>query len=306
METFLKAKTADHLENELPELLIFHNLAEEQLFIKKTALLPFCFQLLTDVRIPVKNTISDRWSKLLKEYKREPAMDKNEDFEKLLTRITKNTSPILVLLLKDNKLALTYYEMKEDPQFSEFEKLFENGKLLPLSELLMLNRKTLLADILILLPFWYSITFLINIIAFFIHLGKPKYSENDQDLEENPISESPRNNNLSLTLKDLAAELIPPGSTLTNALEEQEARWNTRINPKARKDLAADVNALITDRMRQLMRLSKKPRITRDFLEQTASAFVSESAVLQQLGDQEAFIIYIKLYIINLLLNKQI
>jgi hypothetical protein len=307
METFLKTKTTEHKENELPELLIIHNLAGEQLFIKKTVLLPFCVQLLTDVRVPVRTAISARWFKILKGYDREPAMDKDEEFEKLLVRMTKDTSPILVSLLKDNKLVLTYYEMKDETKNSEFSKLFDDGRLLPFSVLLTLNRKALLADTLMLLPFWYSITILVSIITFFMNLGKSKSSEKDQkNSDEDPISESSRNNDLPPSLKELAMDLIPPGHTLQNALVEQEARWNTRINPQARKDLTADVNALIMNRMRQIMRLPKKPRITRDFLEQISSTFISESVVLQQLKDHEAFGLYTKLYIINLLLNKKI
>jgi hypothetical protein len=277
------------------------------LFIKKSVVLPFCLQLLSDTRTPVKKAISARWFKLLKTYDREPAMDKDEEFEKLLTRMIKDTNPILISLLKDNKLLLTYYEMKDDTKPSESSKLVESGKLLPFSLLLMLNRKALLSDTLMLLPFWYSITVLVSIITFFMHLGKSKKSEKDKkNIDEDSISESSRDNNLPPSLKDLAMDLIPPGRTLQNTLEEQEARWNTRINPQARKDLTADVNALIMNRMRQLMRLPKKPRITQDFLEQIALAFISESMVLQQLNDHEAFALYIKLYIINLLLNKKI
>ncbi|MDR3167112.1 MAG: hypothetical protein LBT93_04140 [Treponema sp.] len=307
LEAFLKTKTTDHKENELPELFILHNLAGEQLFIKKTVILPFCCQLLTDTRVLVKKEISNRWFKLLKSYDREPAMDKDEEFEKLLARRTKDTNPTLTLLLKDAKLALTYYEIKDEAKLSEVTSLFDtNGKLLPFSRLLMLNRRALLTDTRMLLPFWYSIRFLVSIITFFKGMGRLKYPESEQDIVESPLSESSWNINLPPSLKELAAELIPPGSTLPEALTEQETRWNTRINPKARKDLLVDVNALITDRMKQLMRLPKKPRITRDFLEQITSALVSESAILQQLGDHDAFALYIKLYIINLLLNKKI
>jgi hypothetical protein len=304
LKTFLTTKTTEHKENELPDLLIIHNLAGEQLFIKKTVVLPFCLQLLSDTRTPIKKAISDRWFKMLKTYEREPAMNEDEAFEKLLARMIKDLNPILVSLLKDNKLLLTYYEMKDDIKPSESSKLFENGKLLSFSLLLTLDRKALLADTLMLLPFWYSITILVNIITFFMHLGKSKTDQ--KKMAEGSISESSRNNNLPPSLKELARDLIPPGMTLQNALVEQEARWNTRINPQARKDLTADVNTLIMNRMRKSMQLPKKPRITRDFLEQIASAFISESVVLQQLNDHEALALYIKLYIINLLLNKKI
>jgi hypothetical protein len=306
LEAFLKTKTTEHQENELPELLIIHNLVGEQLFIKKTVILSFCNQLLVNAQAQVKNEVSARWFKLLKVYAREPAMDKDEDFEKLLARLTRNTDPTLVLLLKDTKLALAYYELKDEAKLSGATGLFDaTGKLLPFSGLLMLSRKALLADAQMLLPFWYSIRFLVCIIRFFKNLGAARYPENDDSEERLPVESSVNTTTASLSMKELAAEFIPPGSTLSAALTEQESRWNTRLNPKARQDLTADVNAFITDRMRQIMRLPKKPRITRNFLEQTALAFVSESDVARQLGDRDAFALYIKLYIINLLLNKK-
>jgi hypothetical protein len=228
-------------------------------------------------------------------------MEKNEEFEKLLIRTTKNINPMLVSLLRDNRLLLVYHEPKEPAEKSLI--LFDEEKLLPFSVLLKINRKDLLTDTRMLLPFWYSIAFLVRIITFFKSLGKKPFPEN---YGEDPLPEPPRNYNPFPSLKELMTELVPQGSTLAQALEEQETRWNTRLNPQARKDLETDVNTLILDRTRQLMRLSKRPRITQDFLDQTAVDFISETPVLQQLNNHEALSLYIKLYIINLLQNKKI
>jgi hypothetical protein len=308
LETYLKTKVTEHMENELPDMLIIHDLSGEQFFIKKSVILLLCSRLLNDARPVVKKMVSERWFKLLKAYEREPAMDKDEDFERALHQMTKKTNPMLIALLRDSKLALTYHELEKSTKIEETAKLFDNGKLLPFSTLLMLDRKAILSDTRILLPFWYSIPILLHIITFFKNLGKKKNIEKQQDGEESPESESylESNNNLSSFLKDMAAEFIPKGKTMAETLGEHESRWNTRLNPQARKNLVEDVNAYITDRMRHLMRLSKKPKITRDFLEETAAAFVSESSTLQQLGDYDALITYIKLYIINLLQNRKI
>ncbi|MDR2758490.1 MAG: hypothetical protein LBB78_03830 [Spirochaetaceae bacterium] len=308
LETYLKTKITEHTENELPELLVIHDLSGEQFFIKKTVILLLCSRLLADARPLVKKMVSDRWFKLLKNYDREPSIDKDEDFERLLAQMARKANPMLIALLRDNKLALTYHELEKNAKLPEASKLFDNEKILPLSVLLMLDRRALLTDARMLLPFWYSIPILINIIMFFKNLGKQKAAERLQNDEDEMELESffDHNNNLSSILKDLKAELIPWGKTMTEVLGEQEARWNTRLNPQARKNLVADVNSFIFDRMRHLMRLHKKPKITREFLEETAAAFVSESSTLQQLGDYDALITYIKIYIINLLQNKKI
>ncbi|MFP3091273.1 hypothetical protein LQZ21_13205 [Treponema sp. TIM-1] len=308
LETFLKTKVTEHAENELPELLIVHDPAGEQFFVKKTVILLLCSRFLTDARPGVKKMVSERWFKLLKAYDREPAMDNDEDFERLLHQMTRKVNPMLLILLRDNKLALTYHELEKSTKLSETSKLFEDGKVLPLSVLLLLDRRAILSDSRMLLPFWYSIPILVHIITFFKNLGKRKNAQNAQDDEETlePESYLDTNTNLSSVLKDMAAELIPQGKTLAETLGDHEARWNTRLNPQARKNLVEDVNSYISDRMRQLMRLPKKPKITRDFLEETAESFVSESSTLQQLGDYDALIAYIKLYIINLLQNRRI
>jgi hypothetical protein len=302
LEAFLKTKTTEHTENELPELLVVHDSNGEQYFIKKIFFLPLCSRFLIEIRPQVRKAISDQWFKTLKAYDREPAMEKNEDFEKLLLRTIKAINPMVVFLFRDPRLFLIYYELK-DTNESEFSMLFDKGKLHPFSVLLKLNRKELLTDTRMLLPFWYSIAFLVRIITFFKTVGKKRLLP--QNYVEDPEPESPRNNNSYPSLKELTAEFVSPGSTLTQALAEQEARWNTRLNPQARKNLEADVNALIQDRIRQLMRLPKRPRITREFLDQTALAFISEIMVLQQLSDHEALSQYIKLYILNLLQNKK-
>jgi hypothetical protein len=306
LEIFLREKTTEHREDELPELLIIHNLIGERFFVKKTVILPLCSRLLAEARPVVKSTVSEHWFRLLKDYDREPAMDKDEDFETMLNRMIKKTAPTLASLLKDNKLAVVYHEMDKDTTISGSSKLFDmNGKLLPLSALLMLNRRALLIDTRMLLPFWYSIPILIHIITFFKNLGKRKIPEDQDDVEYLETGSS-GDDTAQSPLQEMVAELIPSGKTLANALAEQEARWNTRINSQTRKDLETDVNSLIFDRMRQLMRLPKKPKITREFLEHISSAFVAESTALQKLGSREAIILYIKLYILNLFLTKKI
>jgi hypothetical protein len=306
LETYLREKTSEHKKNELPELLITHNLAGERFFVKKTVLLPLCSRLLTEARPLIKSTVSEHWFKLLRDYAREPAMDNDEDFERLLNRMIRKTAPILAALLRDNKLSLVYYELEKDTTVSDTSKLFDKGKLLPLASLLMLNRRALLSDTRMLLPFWYSITFLFQIVAFFKNLGKKKKSEDTQDDLDYLAWAHSGDDNAQSPLDELTAELVPGGGTLAAALAEQEARWNTRINPQTRKDLKTDVNSLICDRMRQLMRLPTKPKITLEFLDEIAAAFVSDSIALQKLGSRDAIILYIKLYILYLLSNKKI
>jgi hypothetical protein len=232
-------------------------------------------------------------------------MDNDEAFEKLLNRTTKNASPSLLSILRDNKLYLVYQEILLSSSPPPTPALFSKGKLLPLSELLKLTRKQILADVRLLLPFWYSIPILSHIIESVIRMFKKKKIYTDKTAEKREdesesFSGSNRGSLLKTSIAETASVLIPKGKTLDSALAELEDRWGVLHDSKAKKNLIEDVNSLVRDRLRRTLRLQKSPRVTPDALKRLASAIVTESPTLQTLGGQDALIFYIELYIIKL------
>jgi hypothetical protein len=312
LEAFLRGESSRAEENRLPELLIIRDINGSQQFIKKSVLFPCCMQFLTDDRQPVKKMISDRWFKLLKNLDREPAMDNYEAFDKLLTRTLKVVSPSLFSILKDNKLPLVYLEMAVSSLPPSVSELFSKGKLRPLSELLKLKQKEILADVRLLLPFWYSIPILSKIIEYTIRLFRRKkepveaIEAVEKKEDENERSEGNGGGSLLKTsIRETAAVLIPKGKTLEDALADLENRWGTLQDSKTKKNLIEDVNSLVRDRLRRTLRLQRAPRITPESLKRLATAIVEGSATLQHLGGRDALIFYIELYIVKLIQKSE-
>jgi hypothetical protein len=309
LESYIRTKTTEHRDTEMPELLIIRGLREEQWFIKKDKLLPLCARLLAEARPRVKKAISRRWYKLLKNYSAEPAMENDGDFEKLVTQSITELAPVLLAVLRDQKLPLIFEEYERAQNVHGSIRLFNKGVLIPLSTLLMVKRKNLLADARILLPFWHAIPLMAAIIAFFKNLGKKKRRETKSEDElEDAAERTPETGEQAAkaAARELVRSHVPDGYTLETYLEEMESRWSRLIDKKARKNLREDVNFLIRDRLRQTLRFQSRAKVTGNVVRSLAAKILRETPSLGQLTEQEALANYIQLYIIKLVVNSKI
>ncbi|MDR2102947.1 MAG: hypothetical protein LBP42_02470 [Treponema sp.] len=191
LDQYIKTKTVPAADDTIPELLIISGTNYERWFVKKSKLIPLCMRLLNEARPQIKRVVENRWEKLLRQYRKEAAMNSDEEFEKLLgSSIEKHTSA-LNGVLKSKWLYLVYDEAIRNREInSTSARLYINGALVPYAALLMLNRKNILNDTRILLPFWYSIPFIVMIISFFKGMQRKSKtagtSEDHRDGEEEP------------------------------------------------------------------------------------------------------------------------
>jgi hypothetical protein len=303
LEAHLKAKTTESPSGALPDLLIIRGPEGEQWFVKKAKLLPLCARFLVEARPRIKKTVSRRWVKILKDYSREPAMDSDVEFEKLLTKYTAELFPTLSVILQDPKLLLVYTELEQIQAIQESSRLFKKGILIPMSVLLLVKRKDLLTDARILLPFWYTVPVLSGIIAFFVNLSKKRRQEKKPQDRKAPPAEavSGDSEQIRASARELAESLVPQGYTLDAYLAEMAGRWVKLLNNKARQNLLEDVNSLIRDNLRGALRLRQYGRITGAVVESLAVKIIHRTPSLQQLSGKEALHIYIQLYILKLL-----
>jgi hypothetical protein len=302
LNDFINKKTAANNFDQLPDILHIRGLRDEQLFIKKKSMIPLCMKLLGEARAPIREVISERWLKLMKDYSSEAAMTNDYDFEKLLSRQLKNFSPILAILLNDNKLYLAYIETENIPAAQQ---IFRDRILIPMSELLLLQRKALLSDIKILLPVWYSMPIMVKCISFFKKFGKknPKQKKNIQAKKSTKIvseNVSEKNNIQHAKLKRSAEDFIvvhlPSDIKLDVFLMELQKKWNRLIDEQSRKNLAEDVNALIRDRVRRLLRIQKNAVLTDETIFRMTNNIIADTPALHQF-EGDALTLYIELYI---------
>ena len=307
LDEWIRKKTTESEKNKLPPLLITKGDADERCFALKDKMPALCVRHLTIARIQVKDALTKHWRKLFLDYRSEPAMENNEEFEKTLYAFTKKLCPLLITLLEDLKLPLVYDELDQcDGGIAPSARIFSNGHLLPYSSLLLIRRKELLSDIKLMLPFWYSMPILTAIIAFFKNLGRKKKirkasSVSIENAGEDILGEKDRSGEIRGAAQELELILVPPGYTIEVYLEELEDRWSRLIDKQARDNLIEDVKSLIRDDLRRILKIQKHFKLTQDSIHQAAQNIVTRTPALASLSGRDSLILYTELYLLRLL-----
>jgi len=303
MDAYIKKRSTEPTNpNELPDYVFFRVDGGTTWLVKKTRAFIVCAKLLADARPIIINAIYNRWKIMLKEYRKENAMEDNGEFEKLITAFVKENTPLLQTVLHDEKLYLIYAEMNASKKgIAESSRLFNKNELQPYRVLLNLKRKQILNDVKALMPFWRMIFF--ELIAFFKKGNKKKISRNEDDTSETAKKAKEPYEELKTKAQEVAVKLVPEGHTLDSYLKDVSIRWVELINKQAYEALIEDVNSLIRDKLRSLLRI-KRNSLGRDAIDTMAYTIIDSSSGLRKIRDQSSLLLYIKLYIIKLCTTK--
>jgi hypothetical protein len=294
---------------QLPPLLIFRNRFDEQVFVSKTKVFPMITRMLGEARPQIKKAINNRWTKFVRKFSSEPAMENDRDFERLVTNYASQLAPALMMFLDDKKLFLLQEELAASQGGISINKVYQaNGTLTPLSALLMINRKDLLTDVKIMLPFWYSIPVISSIIAFFKRLGNPKSEKNktsqDQESQERGIptvhSTTPAQE-IKRVAMDYQMQAVPAGKSPEQYLGEMENRWRKVIDPEVKKQLVLDVHSQIKRKLKPILDARGNRKITIQTIDEIADSIIMISPALTELNNSEKLHSYVALYIAKLL-----
>lgn len=234
-------------------------------------------------------------------------MKTQADFEAKLNSLCKSSAPILHALLNASFMSLLAMEGAVDETHSGF-KLFERGRVLPLSVLLLLDRQELLTDTRIMLPFWYTIPVISAIIAFFNRPRTPKAKtsrkteERRDERKESDDGRADRDRKkaeLKAAAEAVQRRLIPEGSTLEAEMAAQLELWNRTLDPQIKTNLTEDVNSLVRDYMRRIIRSIKASSFNRARVENLATTLV-DTPGLMKIKNRDALLAYVQLYIVEL------
>ncbi|MDR1787134.1 MAG: hypothetical protein LBR16_01570 [Treponema sp.] len=154
----------------LPDLLVIQTPASEAepLFVCKTKVFVLCLRRILETAAHLKTALIKRWSRILRDYRKEAAMESEEALTLLLRRYTEQIDPLLAQILDDERLQAVYEEVGASEECAAVSaRLFPDGVLAPWPVLFNLNPKELLNTVRIALPFRYSLPFLVAIVAFF-------------------------------------------------------------------------------------------------------------------------------------------
>jgi hypothetical protein len=313
LDEFLKARSsfdgAEETGKQLPPVLIFHNRFDEQIFVSKTKVFPMITRMLGEARPQVKKAITTRWSKFIREFTSESTMENDRDFEKLVAHYTSQSAPTLMILLDDKKLFLLQEELAASQGGIDSAKVYQaNGTPTPLPTLLMVNRKDLLVDVKIMLPFWYSIPVISSIIAFFKRVRNNKTKKNktsqEQEFQEREIPAT-HSTTLAYDIKrvalDYQMQAVPAGKTTEQHLREMEDLWRKVMDPEAKKQLVLDVHNQIRRKLKPILDTRGNRKITIQSIDEMADSVIMVSPALTELNNSEKLHNYVALYIAKLL-----
>jgi hypothetical protein len=304
LETYIQRAITESKNNFLPAWLLLPVVrGAERSFIKKERYLPLCAKLIAETKPPVKEEIKKRWIKMIREFEKEPAMEKDHEFDKLLAEYMESTNPFLASLLADPKFFLVYAEMNSGPEeLPPALRFIHDGRLLPMSVLYSFRRQDFISAARFSLPFWYSVPTLVAIFAFFRRLRKKK----KRQIEDAVSGEAgPEQQSIQQSARLIAESILPQGKLLDAYLAELGDRWSQILDKKARNKLIEDVRFLVKNSLHRAQRFYFASRLTRESLDEIADFIVTRTPQLRSLGDQHSLRLYMVLYMLKLLIETK-
>ena len=302
LDTFLKERTSEAEENKLPLLLKYKTKDGLEWYIRKDQVWTFATKALADVMPQIKNELTQRWLRTLREFRRESAMDKDSEFDELLFKLCSLFSPQMLTVIQDKKTAVLQAELLEtNGSLPKNEKFFDVSKPIALRMLLGLRKEDVIHNCKLALPFWYSIGFLVKIFGVFRNKGKQYEAKGSgADKADGKSSDA---KTLHDSARELAGMLVPEGTKMDDYLDTLRDRWNQLLDKYAQKKLTEDVHAIVKAHLNQILKFQKPHSFDNQMLEENAERVIKMNAALDRISSKNALCLYIKVYITKLLLN---
>jgi len=300
LDEWLRKKISEDKDDKMPDILKVKGPEKASLFVHKRKVLYVCSREVTETKDKVRDMVSKRWGKVLSNYGKEASMSDDRAFNILLRKYTMKIDPFLIYLLDDLRIRLVYSEMESQKELPPDFRIFNNGILIPFDRLFKIDKRELLFSVRSSLPLRYSLPFLVAIINFFRKLG---FGKRDTALEKELDQEMVDlgKGNRKSALDTLEISMVPKGYTLDSYLKELEGRWMRLTGKEEQEGLLSDVNNLIKNYFRQVIRSRKRRIFSREELTEMAASLVEWNPTLRSLNGKEAFIKYTELYFVKLL-----
>ena len=315
LKEFLQKMTTDGEANELPQLLVFKVESGTRYYVYKKKVSQVVVRLCNEAHDSIEKQLEDHWYDVMMDYERLPEMSNASEFEACLHELVEKNSPILYALLNANFMTILSYEHDDDSL--EGFRLFIDGKLLPYSDLLMLKNSKILANAKSRLPFYYTLPVISWIISLFNGRSKDKKratSKTTAALEKNPFEEEEKKTDsapkqsktqaLASNAKAIAKDIVPEGSTIDRELNYLTKQWNKMISKEAYNNLTEDVNSLIRDYTRRVVKTLSATSFTKERVENLAKTLVN-TPNMQKIKEDKALTEYVILYMLRLVSNFQ-
>lgn len=263
-----------------------------------------------------------------------PEMKDDEKYAAMLEGRVKEEDPFLWALLRFELLYMLTKEAEVSVHTGNEINAILNvreRKLIPLPEILRVERNELFADVRSRLPLWMTTPVLRGFVLFLKRLFTGRKKPKKKEGRKKPSSEAPavaaktlgpasgagpasqggekppaaQNAKVKLTqfrehISKLQSEYLPVDTSVDQTLEGLIDKWNHLIEERARKNLVEDVNSAIRDYIRRFKRNLINNPPSRDDLQRIAIKLASQS-IFSEIKRKESFWRYIELYLLKIL-----
>ena len=169
IDDYLEEKLTPPDEKQLPELVRTKSADGETYYIRKDSVFKIVLPEIQDASERFSAELSDKWTNALRRNERLKEMQDDVTFEHVLTDMLKSRKPLVWGLLRFDLLHVLATEQKLfGSAREELDRMLDrkNQRIRPLSILLDIDRKTLLNDARLRLPFWLAIPGLRDLMVF--------------------------------------------------------------------------------------------------------------------------------------------
>jgi hypothetical protein len=266
-------------------------------------------------------------------------MQEDNQFILQIETMLKNLDPLFHALLNFNLLFL----LREQVRFSQMELDFLNSlfdlrakTIVPLSAVFHLERKDILSEAKLRLPFWKVIPFLSSFFSFFsrrfqsnpkvksANSPEPRKSgkllgyytaqtnqlfgtsaEGDDSEDRNGDGRSDETRRaqkvrFKQSIGSLKEKYIGAGGEIKKEMNELISLWNPLLDPQAKANLVEDVNSLVRDFLRKMKFLSRLQAPDEARLEKLSDE-LSRHELLSKIRNKDNLKKYIALYMLDIL-----
>jgi hypothetical protein len=178
IDSYIQEKLLPPDNTQMPELIRTRSADGHDYYIRKESIFKIVFPEIRDASEVFENELSEKWTAALKQNEQLKEMLDDNTFEHTLNTMMKERKPLLYGLLRYDLLHIIATEQKLfGSAQEELERMLDrkNQRIRPLSVVLDIDRRKLLSDARLRLPFWQAVPVLRGIFAWLkrLLLGEP-------------------------------------------------------------------------------------------------------------------------------------
>lgn len=310
-------------ETSLPPLIRIRAADRREYVIAKEQVVEVALERALVVGKALREEIMDSWKQMLNNDEETESMKDDSVFEREVLEKVKRADPALMGMLTYELLFLLSREVSLNVSASEeVNRVLDVGRkrLIPINEILYLDRRRLYDDVRLMLPFWKVVPILRGIVRFFKRLATGKGAGNKRkktkssaksapstgkrvessDSSAAPGGSQPTAAEFRERLEEVKKSFIRDGQDLRSTLEDLAERWNPLLDPTAKANLRTDVDSLVRDFLRRMRLLTRRYPPTPERIRELALQLAEKDA-FDQIRARRHLVAYIELYMIHLM-----